>query len=284
MSTNRHRDEAEAPLLGFAGESRRPVCMRRPHMHHEIELNYLPTGSMTYETASGTVRIASQRLTVFWAATPHRVIHIEKCPRFFWFTLPLQWVLGWSLPDSFIAAILKGRFAEAKADPADDVLVQRWSDDFAAGDEDTLDIALLEIQARLRRMAKSALFNESPHGRRANRVTGKRDAVAAMMAFIAQNYAKPISAQNVAAAVCLNANYASTLIRSRCGTTLSHLISMQRCFAARRLLVSTQRPILDIAYDCGFGSISRFYEAFSQIYGQPPSACRTMRRQASRSK
>lgn len=284
MSTNRHRDEAEAPLLGFAGESRRPVCMQRPHMHHEIELNYLPAGSMTYETTTGTVRVASRRLTVFWAATPHRVIHIEKCPRFFWFTLPLQWVLEWSLPDSFVAAILKGRFAETETDQADDALMSRWSDDFTAGDEDTLDIALLEIQARLRRMAKSAQFNESPHSGRAKRVTGKRDAVAAMMAFIAQNYAKPISAQDVAAAVRLNANYASTLIRSRCGTTLSHLISMQRCFAARRLLVSTQRPILDIAYDCGFGSVSRFYEAFGQIYGQPPSACQMKKRRKSRPK
>jgi transcriptional regulator GlxA family with amidase domain len=50
---------------------------------------------------------------------------------------------------------------------------------------------------------------------------------------------------------------------------------MERCFAARRLLVSTRRPVLQIGYDCGFGSVSRFYEAFHSMYGQTPRACRT---------
>jgi hypothetical protein len=118
------------------------------------------------------------------AATPHRVIQIENCPRFFWFTLPLQWVLGWSLSDYFITILLNGRFAKDQSNPADEMLMKRWSDDFAANDDGALDIALLEIQARLRRMAKSARFNESPRDHRTNIVTGKRDAVAAMLAFI----------------------------------------------------------------------------------------------------
>ena len=39
---------------------------------------------------------------------------------------------------------------------------------------------------------------------------------------------------------------------------------------ARRLLVTTDAKVLDIAMRAGFGSVSQFYNVFSQVTGQTP--------------
>jgi AraC-like DNA-binding protein len=267
----------DTPRLGFAGEAIIPGYMAQSHAHHEIELNYLLAGSMTYETAAGQVLVPARRLTVFWAAVPHRVIRIESQPRFFWFTIPLAWVLNWPLPDRFTAALLRGQFLQSRSlNPGDETMLSRWSADLSRkGDDETQEITLLEMEARLRRLARERrLETVGPRQSRASAGAG-RDRVAAMLAFISRRYADPISARDVARVVGLHPNYAATIVRARCGTTLSRLIAMERCFAARRLLVSTRRPVLQIGYDCGFGSVSRFYEAFHSMYGQTPRACRT---------
>ena len=58
--------------------------------------------------------------------------------------------------------------------------------------------------------------------------------------------------------------------RALLGRTPSELVNDARMnFAARELLMS-QRSILNIASDCGFESLARFYELFKKRYGATP--------------
>jgi transcriptional regulator GlxA family with amidase domain len=62
--------------------------------------------------------------------------------------------------------------------------------------------------------------------------------------------------------------------RKETGTTFSTYLTRVRVARAADKLRQTSDPILDIAYATGFGSISRFYEAFDQAMKQSPKAYR----------
>ena len=52
--------------------------------------------------------------------------------------------------------------------------------------------------------------------------------------------------------------------------TPSQLINRSRMDYAARELSMTDRTIVDISLDCGFSSLSRFYQVFRQHYRMPP--------------
>jgi len=54
------------------------------------------------------------------------------------------------------------------------------------------------------------------------------------------------------------------------GMTLSQYLTLQRVAHAQRRLATSGDVIQEIALDSGFGSVSRFYEAFRQQTGNSP--------------
>ncbi len=68
----------------------------------------------------------------------------------------------------------------------------------------------------------------------------------------------------------LRPNYAMTLFRRDYGISLSSYRTWLRVCRARYLLVSTNWEVSRIAFETGFGSLSRFYEAFKAASGRTP--------------
>lgn len=273
--------EVDAPLLGFAGHGAPAQAMRRAHRHQDFELNYLTEGSIVYLMAGQTLTIPAGRSCFFWAATPHQLVHIKGRGRLYWFTLPTAWVMQWDLPPAAIARLLSGRplldpvRADARADQAA-ADCQRWLADLNDGSAERTRVAQLEIEAKVRRMLlaqrqrrRDAQLRTRPDAR-PTPTSQAADRAEELAAFVAAHYREPITAGDVARAVGLHPNYAATLFRRHCGATLGQYITQHRCFHARRLLLTTRRKVLDIALDSGFGSLSRFYEAYAQLYGQSP--------------
>jgi AraC-like DNA-binding protein len=132
---------------------------------------------------------------------------------------------------------------------------------------------LLEIEARLRRFAQGLDLEKEPatepgltsaHGDRG------LAAVEAMAQFITRNYAGEITVADIAAQAHLHPNYAMTCFPPAYGMTLAQYLVLQRVAQAQRLLATTGISIEKIAFDSGFGSVSRFYEAFRQQTGNSP--------------
>ncbi|MGX1668114.1 helix-turn-helix transcriptional regulator [Streptomyces sp. NPDC055400] len=55
---------------------------------------------------------------------------------------------------------------------------------------------------------------------------------------------------------------------------MSPYLTRHRLAEARRLLITTDLPINDIASAVGFGSVSRFYAVFTSLCGAPPAKFR----------
>lgn len=101
-----------------------------------------------------------------------------------------------------------------------------------------------------------------------------------MLRLIAERAHEPLAAETVAAATGLHPNYAMTLFRRSVGHTINQAITRHRLDTARSLLISTDRSIAEIVFGSGFGSSSRFYEAFERRYRESPGAFRQrMRRE-----
>ena len=137
-----------------------------------------------------------------------------------------------------------------------------WSEDVRLGSGERCHASLLEIEARLRRLAFSVAADLPRRPRRKSlAVLDQRHLSRAeqMACFIAQNYTQPLTAETISQHVGLHPNYAMALFQQTSGTTL---ISTSRSTKTVPCAVTAGdhdwTPILNIALSSGFGSLSRF--------------------------
>lgn len=244
--------------------------MKNSHIHAEIEFNLVLRGALNYSFGGRRVPVVAGELAIFWAALPHQLDAIEGDTQAFWLTLPLPTFLGFDLPPALVQSLLRGELLrEVAALPSDETRFALWQDDIQRGEERC---ALLEIEARLRRLARTISTSQGEF--KALTTPTELGRVEKMAAFIAQNYALPISLPNIAGAANLNTNYASTLFKREFGSTPGDFLLRTRLAHAQRLLATTNKTIGDVAQSCGFGSPARFHAAFKEKTGKSPRAYR----------
>lgn len=262
---------------GFTCEIWEPRQMPRPDRHDEIEINFLDRGTLTYLIGGRRVTVAPRRITAFWAAVPHQIIGFDKVSYYHVVTVPFGWVLQWGLPEPMMTALTQGHIVADRDDTRaaiDRRLFQQWHDDVRFGSEQSRDAVVLELRARLLRLANSVsdederltTCSDSAHVRHQNHP----EKAEAMACFVARHYASQIQIKDVAGFVGLHRDYAATLFRRTFGTTLNALITRHRVAHAQRQLVTTDEQIVNIAHESGFESLSRFNRAFKQIAGVTP--------------
>lgn len=261
---------------GFTCELWRPTPMPRPDRHNEVEINLLRSGSVTYLLGGRKVCVSGQRLSVFWAAVPHQIISFEDTTEYFVVTLPLAWFLQCKLPETLVQPLLHGEvIGESDGEQArfDIELFERWERDFRKSSEDVRKAVLLELEARLIRLAISSAPESGPQ-RAGARHRAISDAglskVEQMACFIAQRYTQPLSVEEIGAFVGLHPNYAMNLFKKTFGTTLVNYVTQHRISHAQRLLATTDAKVVDIALASGFTSTSRFNAAFLTECGCSP--------------
>ena len=260
---------------GFSCVRWTPTTMPRSDRHNEIELNLLDNGKLVYLMGGQKVTIPAGRLTVFWAGIPHQIIEFEGLTEYFVLTIPLAWFLQWRLPDHLTQPILHGQMI---VEPDEGRLVpdwarfESWSEDARMGTEAYRHVSLLEIEARLRRLALTVADTLSSSRRKSPTVLGPQHLNRAeqMACFIARHYTEPLTAETISRHVGLHPNYAMDVFQRAFGTTLLKYVTQHRLSHAQRLLVTTDDLILNIALKSGFGSLSRFNEAFRHSFGCTP--------------
>jgi AraC-like DNA-binding protein len=100
------------------------------------------------------------------------------------------------------------------------------------------------------------------------------DAVARALQFIDSHFMEEITVEQMARMAGMSRSHFHAIFRSVAGSTLIDYVTRIRVRTAKRLLRESDAPIIQIAMDCGFQSLSRFYEAFTAIVGKTPRAVR----------
>lgn len=252
-----------------------PAPMPRPDHHDEIEMNLLGSGFVTYLLGGQKVRIDAGRLSVFWAAVPHQIIEIGTGAEYFVATIPFAWFLQYRLPEHFTQPLLHGRVhsepATAMQRPDLDLFAQ-WEADLRQPSAETAEVVMLEMRARLMRMAGQLPKSLAPkaHRRHVALHEGGLNKVEQMACLIARRYTEPLTVEEIGRAVNLHPNYAMSLFKQAFGTTLIDYLTHHRISHAQRLLATADAKIVDVALASGFNSISRFNEAFRKGCGCSP--------------
>jgi AraC-like DNA-binding protein len=256
--------------------------MPRPDRHNEVEMNFLPSGSLPYLLGGARITVQAGRLTLFWAAIPHQIVQWETTKPYYVATLPLAWFLSCGFPEHFAHPILAGKIVRDPESPAGDkARFSQWVTDLHSGILNRERAAQLEIQARLVRLAialpvrqSDAAHPVSPSLRPGSQLS-RADQLAC---YIARHYHEPLTARQIASAAGLHPNYAMTLFRKAFGSTMTDFLTKHRISHAQRLLVTTDDPVIEIAANSGFQSLSRFNEAFKLACGCPPRSFRNAHR------
>jgi AraC-like DNA-binding protein len=271
---SRRRDFAP---YGFTCEVWEPRRMPRPDRHDEIEINFVDRGTLTYLMGGQRVTVRPRRVTAFWAAVPHQIIGFNNVNFYYVVTVPFGWVLQWGLPEHLLAALTQGQIvADTIGTRAnlDRQLFEQWHHDVDTNSSSSRQIVVLELRARLLRLADSVDHQEVWPAVAADHSTARGqtnlEKAESMACFVARNYTTRIQVKDIATCVGLHPDYAATLFRKTFGTTLNVLITKHRVAHAQRQLLTTDERIVNIAHDSGFDSLSRFNRAFKQIAGVTP--------------
>jgi AraC-like DNA-binding protein len=234
---------------------------------------------MTYWFDGRELTVDVGRLCLFWGMVPHQVVDIAPATRFVCLYVPMSVFLGLAPLSRFRDAVFRGAVIEAlHLTPWDRDIFLRWREELLSGDASVTEIIRNELTARVLRIERdgwrdlredgSAIPSLAPHG--ADRI----EHVETMLRYIAEHALEQISVSNVAASTGLHPNYAMSLFKRSVGQTITQAINRHRLDTAQSLLISTDRSILEIVYDSGFGSVSHFYDAFARRFGDRPKKFR----------
>lgn len=93
-------------------------------------------------------------------------------------------------------------------------------------------------------------------------------------AYIHTHYMDDLSLAGISKEFYISSYYLSHQFKRVTGFTLTDYISMTRVRNAQTLLLSTDLPITDIAFQSGFKSFSQFNRTFNRLVSMPPSRFR----------
>lgn len=262
-----------------------PPPMLSMHRHDDVEINLVLDGQLRYLFGGQALTISAGEIAIFWAAQPHGLVDSrdgEMC----WLHVPFAQFLAWGLPEAQTAPLLSAQplithAPELAARIAG--LATQWgreiagseiaggSADDGSADSDGAEIALLEIQAAVRRILRTASRAvPSPPADGGSVPAARLRQVGAMAQFVRENHRADLRIADIADAVHLTPSHAMTVFRRTAGVTLGQYVTMCRVAEAQRLLLTTSLRVTEIADVAGFGSLSSFYEHVTAACGMTP--------------
>jgi len=99
-------------------------------------------------------------------------------------------------------------------------------------------------------------------------------------AYVGENLGSCLRIEAAAAVVGLSASYFSRAFKATFGAPFSNYVIQRRIELAKRLLLTTEETIADIALACGLADQSHLTRLFSRSVGSPPNAWRRSMRDA----
>jgi YesN/AraC family two-component response regulator len=92
--------------------------------------------------------------------------------------------------------------------------------------------------------------------------------------YIEKNIFSDLSLNTVASACNISANYLSRLFSKSNHTTFSHYVNQKKVEYAKKLLITTDMPVHEIASQLGYNDCSYFIKVFRKIESISPAKYR----------
>lgn len=262
---------------GLSCTSWMPSVMNRPDRHNEIEINFFTHGGMTFLIKDHKIEVKKSQFLIFWALIPHQIITIEDNTPYYVFTIPFKEFIGWDLPAAFKDFLLAGEVLHIDSKTqteSEQFFFERWIHDLSTDDNEAAKCAIYELHSKLFRIAFEMTSQKNTNIFRATHEG--ISLVEKIAIFITKNYVNGITVADIGRALEIHPDYANTVFKKTFKITIKEYLIDQRVSHAQRLLSTTSKKIIEIAFDSGFNSLSRFNVAFLKKCGCPPREYRRM--------
>ena len=257
--------------------------MDHAHRHTEIELFSTEDGGFTRKFGEEITSFSKDEIAIFWGCIPHQLLKMPKKRRGFIAYFPLESVLQWQLPPRFVNEILGGRCFRIQRSKTVEVALSALKQWLPLPKQATSNLLPnsehMIIEGCLGVLAEEALEGLPIQGRALPAPEGKRH-VSKMIEFTVCNRRESLVADDICSCADLHPAYGRALFKKTVGTSLHQFLIKLRLEDAKNMLVNSDALILDVALDCGFGSLSRFHAVFKERIGMTPRAFRQYTREA----
>ena len=264
----------------FLAETHVVEPMPEAHWHDHVELNVITRGGMTYLINGRQVNLNQGAIYCFWAAVPHQVISAVNDTELVCVYVPFADFLSLVVSSDFRNDLLTGHvLTSASIDEADCLAVKRWARQWDNPTEQVQEILRDEVRLRVRRLAidqrrvDTADANFDDEHRRHGTLVADRRVIARvqqMTNYINGEFAKAINVSDVARVSGLHPTNATATFQKVLGQSIAQYLRQRRLNHALKLLADTDMAIIEVAYESGHGSLSRFYDAFQRQVGCTP--------------
>lgn len=271
---------------GLTCEKWKPQASPRIDRHNEIEINYFPEGGASYLFSNRIIDVPANRLVIFWALFPHKTMAFQCDKPYYTCTIPLSTFLSWKISQQMQNLLMGGQILTSPDETSkeyDELLLCQWHRDLSdSHNKDFHEVVTQEMRARFNRFAISYSILEDNSRDHTSSLTAKgivsaeSDKVSKLVLFISQNHKRPLKLADVGTALGLHPDYANSICRKAFGCTIHEYLLQERINHVERLLFTTDMPISNIAFECGFTTIARFNAAFLKYKGCRPSEYRKM--------
>lgn len=278
--SHRYTEEFEFQHPGFSAICGKPD-LSVAHRHDDLEL-------AVNEHAAGVGLFGGQRVTfvpehlvVMWGAMPHKPLEVDPATVVYGIRVPMHWVLQWKLPDALIRRLLNFEaITDRKRETpwSDLALLKNWVHLMQSGRKEDREIVLLEVHARLLRLADTiaAADGKSPAGAEESLAVHASEfgLFERILQIVSERYREPLRIPEIARELHVSRTHVMRQFRKVAGITLLDYVTQRRVSCAQRMMITTDEKILDIAQESGFGSLGQFYACFKRVTGQSPARYR----------
>lgn len=251
---------------------------RAPHLHHDFELGLVLEGTVELRRGDRSDRIETGDL---YLINPMEV-HEFRSPGSGVLILAIQtsfrvlsgFVPQCSEPHFTGGAALKGQFAGREADYR---LLRRLAVELAVCYLDGGQPNAFHCFSLLAQLL-DLLMSELPHGEpgpdETDAAGSRANRMLSILNYIDKNYQRKLLLREVAEQQQLTMVYLSHLFKEMMGVSFQEYLKRRRFEDACRLLLSTDRTVLDISLSCGFSDVRYLTKVFLEMTGSTPTEYR----------
>lgn len=269
-------DHADYQISAYRYEA---PCMGYMHTHAQMEFNLMEQGHAVYIINGQHLKIPANRFFFFWGVSPHQLVEVSDDCVLLVIHFPLGPFLEFPMISGLKKEILNNAVVFSEEDSrnnGDSLFFERWIQ-LPLENETAKQSLSLELQARLTReefRRQHTTHSSVPTPQPSHSFIK----VSQMIQFMHQHYGEQLSTAEIAQCAGLQANYAIRLFKKLHGCGLIQYLTEIRMNAAQRALIMSDEKIINIAMDCGFNTLSRFYDAFKRRNGCSPAKYRQQHR------
>lgn len=237
------------------------------HFHDCIEIIHVANGHATVVLDGGEADLTDGDTLLLPVGRIHRCICTDEGTRRVVVGVEEE-LIGHSLPQPIAASEHDLLFRAADDSDVARLMTELASLSDSPGHASRLlgESAVLRIYATMyRRWEQDGLI---PGPSRENAI------VNAVTSYISDHYSEDLTATSVASRLGLSYSNMARLLSSHAGLGFSELLTATRIDAAKRLLITTDLPVTEVGYECGFTDTSYFISSFRRRTGRTPRAYR----------